>query len=95
MKGFYRGSSSLFFGFAFVIGTEFLVYEWAKKFIFNNWGQRTGDYNLGKLGLLEVAAAGGFVGWSVSAIYCPVEYVKIQKQLNSGLQRSALGILFS
>jgi solute carrier family 25 (mitochondrial carnitine/acylcarnitine transporter), member 20/29 len=26
LKGFYRGSSSLFFGFAFVIGTEFLVY---------------------------------------------------------------------
>ena len=26
LKGFYRGSSSLFFGFAFVIGTEFLVF---------------------------------------------------------------------
>ena len=37
LKGFYRGSSSLLFGFAFTIGTEFLAYEWAKRYIYRNW----------------------------------------------------------
>ena len=37
LKGFYRGSSSLLFGFAFTIATEFLAYEWAKRYIYRNW----------------------------------------------------------
>lgn len=96
LRGFYRGSSSLFFGFAFVIGTEFLVFEWAKRFIFRKWSSKTGEeYRLDALGLWQVAMAGGFVGWAVSGIYCPVEYVKIQKQLKGGIHQSAIGLLFS
>jgi hypothetical protein len=34
LSGFYRGSSSLFFGFACTIGTEFLVLEWAKRWLY-------------------------------------------------------------
>ena len=49
---------------------------------------------MGKLSLLEIGIAGVFVGWAVSGIYCPVEYVKIQKQLKGGLQTSAFGLLF-
>lgn len=51
LKGFYRGSSSLLFGFAFTIGTEFLVYEWAKRYIYSHWGQRSHEYNPDKLKL--------------------------------------------
>jgi len=40
LSGFYRGSSSLFFGFAFTIGTEFLIYEWAKRHIYKTFGNR-------------------------------------------------------
>lgn len=38
--------------------------------------------------------SGGVVGLSVSTIYCPVEYAKIQKQTSSST-RSSLSILFS
>lgn len=63
--------------------------------MFKNWGKHGGDYNLGKLSLTEVGIAGSIVGLVVSGIYCPVEYVKIQKQLKGGLQTSAFGLLLS
>ena len=31
--GFYRGSSSLFFGFGFIIGMEFTIYEACKRYL--------------------------------------------------------------
>lgn len=39
--------------------------------------------------------AGGIVGLAVSLIYCPVEYVKIKKQLNSNCNKGSLELLFS
>ena len=64
--------------------------------IFKSWGARQdAAYNLSQLKLWEIASAGGFVGSAVSAIYCPVEYVKIQKQLHGNVQQSSLGLLFS
>jgi len=39
--------------------------------------------------------AGGIVGFSVSLIYCPVEYVKIKKQLNSSCKMGSLELLFN
>ena len=31
LKGFYRGSSSLFLGFSGTVAVEFVIYEWAKR----------------------------------------------------------------
>lgn len=45
LKGFYRGSSSLFFGFAGTIGTEFLVLEWAKRWLYYRDSSRSEPYD--------------------------------------------------
>ncbi len=94
IKGFYRGSSSLFFGFSGTIGTEFLVYEWAKRQLYSRLGNRPPEYNPAKLRLWEVGVAGGVVGWAVSFIYCPVEYTKIQCQLSTSPNHSSFRLLF-
>lgn len=94
LKGFYRGASSMFFGFAFTIGTEFLIYEWAKRFFYSLWGGRGDSYNPDKLKIWEIGLSGAVVGAAVSFIYCPVEYTKIQKQMSGKITESALSLLF-
>ena len=88
MRGLYRGASSLFVGQAGVIGVEFFIYEWAKRHIFHSLGDRQGPYHPDRLDMWEVFLAGAVCGWFGSFIWCPVEYVKIQKQQSNGLASS-------
>ena len=43
LKGFYRGASSLFFGFAFIIAVEFAIYEGCKKWIKDKYYSKLPD----------------------------------------------------
>ena len=70
-----------------------MVYEWAKRLMFRTFGQREGQYDLDKLKMWEVGVAGAIVGWTVAFIYCPVEYVKIQKQLSHTMSQSSVALL--
>lgn len=74
LLGFYRGASSLFFGFAFTIGLEFAVYEFSKRTIhkMRNRGNPESTYRDSSLSIADVGLAGGIVGLSVSLIYCCV-----------------------
>ena len=93
-RGFYRGSSSVFLGSASTIGIEFCVYEWSKRLMFSTFGQREGqEYDLDKLRIWEIGLSGIIVGWSVAFIYCPVEYVKIMKQMSHTMTDSSLRLL--
>ena len=96
--GFYRGASSLFFGFGLTIGLEFAIYEFSKRIIYdlrnkNNTLQKS--YNDGSLSITDVGLAGGIVGLCVSIIYGPMEYVKIKKQINSEVSKSSISLLFN
>lgn len=95
--GFYRGASSLFFGFAFTIGLEFAVYEFSKRMIYSLKKREKPEekYNDSVLSIRDIGLAGGIVGLSASLIYCPVEYVKIKKQLNSNCKKGSLSLLFN
>ena len=69
-KGFYRGSSSMFFDFSVTGGIQFLTYEWAKKQL-HRLGGRKGEYDQMDLSLKEVGLAGAICGWAAAFIYCP------------------------
>ena len=94
VKGLYRGASSLFMGHAGVIGVEFFGYEWAKRHLFHNFGNREGPYNPDKLSMWEIGLAGGLTGWAAALIWCPTEYVKIRKQISHTMTKSSAGLLF-
>lgn len=74
LLGFYRGSSSLFFGFAFTIGLEFAVYEFSKRVIHNmrNRNNSESAYRDSSLSIIDVGLAGSIVGMSISLITCCV-----------------------
>jgi hypothetical protein len=95
--GFYRGASSLFFGFAFTIGLEFAVYEFSKRMLYNFRTKNNSEcpYKDSYLSIKDIGLAGGIVGLSVALIYCPVEYVKIQKQIHSHCKKGSLSLLFN
>lgn len=93
LTGFYRGSSSLLFGFGFTIGTEFLVFEYSKRKLFSIL-HCDGPFETAKLKLWEICMAGVTVGLTTSFIYCPVEYAKIQKQMKSSMSQGSLTLLF-
>lgn len=97
LLGFYRGASSLFFGFAFTIGLEFAVYEFSKRLIYNMRNSKNSEltYRDSSLSIADVGLAGGIVGLSVSLITCCVEYAKIQKQLNSECSKGSLNLMFN
>lgn len=40
--GFYRGSSSLFFGFSFTVAMEFAIYEACKKYMLKGYSNVSG-----------------------------------------------------
>ncbi len=48
-----------------------------------------------QLSISEIGLAGAIVGLVVSNIYCPIEYVKIQKQLNGKIGQGSLSMLFN
>jgi hypothetical protein len=97
LLGFYRGASSLFFGFAFTIGLEFAVYEFSKRMIhkMRNRGNPESTYRDSSLSIADVGLAGGIVGLSISLITCCVEYAKIQKQLNAQCSKGSLNLMLN
>lgn len=93
----YRGSSSLFFGFPFIIGIEFTVYEACKKMIMENKYQNAPSYSTPEeiLSMWDILRSGATVGASVSLIYCPIEYTKILRQTGQVTNKGSLSLLFS
>lgn len=93
LLGFYRGSSSLFFGFSFTIALEFAIYEACKKYFLSCYQNVSGNIPEEVLSIKEIMVSGGIVGTFVSFVYCPVEYAKIQKQTLRHTKESSLTLL--
>lgn len=90
--GFYRGSSSLFYGFAFTIALEFAIYEKVKHELMR-YHQATHLIAEDFLSLAEIGLAGSIVGVIVSFVYCPIEYAKIISQTNPHIKHGSFRIL--
>ena len=65
-----------------VVALEFLVYEWGKRTLYS-LNQHEKPYKSKNLSLLNIGLSGGLAGWSATFVYCPMEYIKIQRQLSS------------
>lgn len=66
-----------------------MIYSFRKK---ENLEEK---FNDSALSIQDIGLAGGIVGLSASLIYCPVEYVKIKKQLNSHCSKGSLSLMFN
>ena len=74
-------------------GVEFFVLEWGKRLMFNLSDSKGGSYDRYQLKIWEVGMAGALSGLSLAFICCPIEFAKIQKQLNPAIPHSSAGLL--
>lgn len=71
LLGFYRGTSSMFLGYTCTTGSEFFIFETAKKQFFK-WTHPNQTYDLAQLGLFQVGLSGASAGVFTTFVNCPI-----------------------
>lgn len=79
LRGFYKGASSIYALVGAITAVEFFTFETCCDFFTRmGWVEKSGDRNTTNL------VASGFITGVVAAfIYTPIEYTKIQCQINT------------
>jgi hypothetical protein len=82
----------MFLGYTCTTGSEFFIYETAKKQFFK-WTHPNETYDPAKLGLFQVGLSGASAGVFTTFVNCPIEYAKIQRQMRN-VSEGSLRLLF-